>query len=77
MGTDVQSKESVDRLVKLQEAMMLLSVSRATLYNLMDSGRLAYVKIGKSRRIPLSALQNLILRTTHPQRILRTTHPQE
>ena len=62
----MQSKESVDRLVKLQEAMMLLSVSRATLYNLMDAGQLPYVKLGRSRRMPLSALRELIRRNTRP-----------
>jgi excisionase family DNA binding protein len=42
---------------KLPEAQQFLGVCRATLYQLMDSGELAYAKFGKCRRIPWQALR--------------------
>lgn len=56
---------NIDGLVKLPEAMRVLSVCRATLYNLMGSGELPFVKIGKLRRVRMSALMELIERNTH------------
>jgi excisionase family DNA binding protein len=38
-------------------AVDFLSVSRATVYKLMDIGELPYAKFGKSRRIPWAALR--------------------
>jgi excisionase family DNA binding protein len=48
-----------DGLVSVDEAMAFLSVSRSTLYELMDKGMLAYAKIGRSRRVPRRALVEL------------------
>jgi excisionase family DNA binding protein len=42
------------------DATSFCGLSRSTLYELMDDGRLAYVKIGKARRIPKSALLALL-----------------
>jgi excisionase family DNA binding protein len=39
------------------EAAEFLSMSRSTVYKLMDAGQLAYAKFGKSRRIPRRALR--------------------
>lgn len=52
-----------DGLVPLGDAMAFLSVSRSTLYELMDRGVLPYAKIGRSRRIPKRALVELARRT--------------
>lgn len=52
-----------DGLVPLAQAMAFLSVSRSTLYELMDKGVLPYAKIGRSRRIPKRALVELARRT--------------
>lgn len=52
-----------DGLVPLPQAMTFLSVSRSTLYELMDKGVLPYAKIGRSRRIPKRALVELAQRT--------------
>lgn len=52
-----------DGLVPLAEAMTFLSVSRSTLYELMDKGVLPYAKIGRSRRVPKRALVELARRT--------------
>jgi excisionase family DNA binding protein len=47
-------------LITVVEAAKFLSLSRSTIYNLMDSGRLRYVKIGGSRRIPWQCCLELI-----------------
>ena len=46
-------------LVTVKEASSFLSLSRAMIYKLMETGQLRYVKIGRSRRIPRLALTNL------------------
>jgi excisionase family DNA binding protein len=57
-----------DGLETVEQARQFLQISRSALYQLMDTGRLAYVKLGKSRRVPRRALvelarQNLVIRT--------------
>lgn len=47
-------------LCKVADAAHHLTVSRSTLYNLMDSGRLPYVKLGRSRRIKWADVLGLI-----------------
>ncbi len=47
-------------LRRITEAAEFLAISRSKVYMLMDSGQLSYVKIGKSRRIPMAALVRLI-----------------
>jgi excisionase family DNA binding protein len=48
------------RLLTIAEAGEYVRLSRTTLYGLMNDGLLAYVKIGKARRIPLAALVKLV-----------------
>ena len=48
------------RLLTVPEAMAQLNVSRWTLYNLIRSGELASVTIGRCRRIPADALDTFI-----------------
>lgn len=48
------------RLLTVPEAMAQLNVSRWTLYNLIRSGELASVTIGRARRIPAAALDDFI-----------------
>lgn len=43
-----------------REAAALLSVRRTKIYELMASGALESIAIGRSRRIPIEALQQLI-----------------
>jgi excisionase family DNA binding protein len=45
-----------DGLVTVPEAAAFLSLSRSTLYALMERGDLPYVRIGAARRIPRKAL---------------------
>jgi excisionase family DNA binding protein len=55
-------------LLTVAEAAQALRLSRAQLYNLVNRGDLQTVKIGNSRRVPLSALQAYI------ERLLREQH---
>ncbi len=51
-----------DGLLKVAAAAAFLSLSRATLYTLMDRGELPFVKLGRSRRIPRRAVIQLAAR---------------
>ncbi|MGE2767835.1 helix-turn-helix domain-containing protein [Rhodococcus sp. 1.20] len=55
-----QLEAAVARLHKIDEAAALLRVHRSTLYGLIDSGQLQSVKIGRSRRVPESAIASYI-----------------
>jgi excisionase family DNA binding protein len=48
-----------DGLLSINQAAEFLAVSRRTVYSLMESGQLAYTKIGALRRIPRRALIDL------------------
>ena len=61
MAVDAGSDESqTASLLTVQAAAQRLALSRSMLYNLMERGDLAYVKIGRARRIPLSEVERLI-----------------
>ncbi|MFF3539148.1 helix-turn-helix domain-containing protein [Streptomyces sp. NPDC002466] len=50
-----------DRLLyRPEEAAELLSIGRSTLYELMTTGLLEYVKLGRCRRIRRSALEQYV-----------------
>jgi excisionase family DNA binding protein len=48
-----------DGLATVSEAAAFLGLSRSKLYDLMDQGFLAYVKLDRARRIPRRALVEL------------------
>ena len=48
-----------DGLLTVREAATFLRISRSNLYALMEHGELAFVKLGRSRRIPRRALVEL------------------
>ena len=48
------------RLCGVSEAARFLSISRSSLYLLMDRGELDYVKLGRSRRVQVASLLALI-----------------
>ena len=52
------------RCLKVMKVAELLGISRAQVYKLMEAGELSYVKIGKSRRVRLDAVRDLIARNT-------------
>ena len=60
-GTDFADLDDDLRLVTLPDAARFLSVSRGSLYDLLTTGQLASVHIGRSRRIPLGELHRYIL----------------
>lgn len=48
-----------DGLLSVPDAAKFLSISRSAVYQLMQSGRLPYVHLGRSRRIPKRSLVSL------------------
>jgi excisionase family DNA binding protein len=44
-------------LVRVEEAARILSLSRSTIYEMMDRGDLQSVRCGAARRIPVAALR--------------------
>jgi excisionase family DNA binding protein len=48
-----------DGLQRVTEAASFLGISRSHVYQLMDSGVLPYVKLGRSRRVPRRAVLQL------------------
>jgi excisionase family DNA binding protein len=61
---DTAAQQPARGLASVKDAERFLSLSRATIYGLMERGDLRYVKIGKSRRIPWQALDELVRRNT-------------
>jgi excisionase family DNA binding protein len=55
-----------DVLLTVTESADRTTWSRTKLYDLMNSGKLAYVTVGRSRRIPRFALVELLARGFHP-----------
>jgi excisionase family DNA binding protein len=56
-----------DGLVKVApDAVELTGMSKSWLYAAMERGDLAYVKLGRSRRIPRAALRDLMARNLYP-----------
>jgi excisionase family DNA binding protein len=52
-----------DGLVTIPEAEVLLRLGRTSIYRLMASGDLTFVKIGRSRRVPRRAVIELARRS--------------
>jgi excisionase family DNA binding protein len=48
------------RCLRVEDAARLLNVGRSTAYDLIRSGRLRSVKIGRRRLVPLDALDDLL-----------------
>ena len=48
------------RLVTLPEAARFLCVSRGTLYDLLSSGQLPSVHVGRARRVPMGELRRFV-----------------
>jgi excisionase family DNA binding protein len=51
-----------DGLITVKEAAKFLRLSRGKVYQLMDSGMLCYLKLGRARRIPRRAVVQLAAR---------------
>jgi excisionase family DNA binding protein len=64
MSAAIRSVGALDQkrragFASVKDASDFMSLSRSTIYELMDKGELRYAKIGKSRRIPWAALEEL------------------
>lgn len=55
-----------DRLYTVEQVQERLPLHRSTIYELLDSGALRSVKIGRRRLISASALQEYIARLQRP-----------
>jgi excisionase family DNA binding protein len=53
-------------LLTVKEAAALIGIGRTTLYQLMDSGEIASVHVGSSRRIPLLSVHEFVERLSRP-----------
>jgi excisionase family DNA binding protein len=62
----IELREAVagPKLARVVEVAKYLSMSRSKVYAMMDAGELAYVKLGKSRRIPWDAVLQLVEQNT-------------
>ena len=58
------ARQMPETLLKIGEVAQWLNMSRSGVYGLMEAGRLTYVKIGKSRRVPLEAVKKLVAENT-------------
>lgn len=50
-----------DELLTVPEAMARLKIGRSAVYDLLRSGQLASITLGRARRIPTHALTDFIL----------------
>lgn len=57
--------EAARLLYRVDDAAQLLSVSRSVVYELLRSGRLRSVHVGRTRLIPLSALSEYVAQLEH------------
>lgn len=56
-------------LVRVEEAARILSLSRSTIYEMMDAGELPSIRRGTARRIPVAALREWVARQTAPSSV--------
>lgn len=54
-------------LLTVEDAARALSIGRTTMFQLIKSGQIASVQIGRLRRIPLSAIAEFTARLTSDQ----------
>jgi len=57
-----------DGLMSVRDAAKFSGLGKTTLYGLMDSGRLAYVRVGRARRIPKRELMRFLAGQLVPRR---------
>jgi excisionase family DNA binding protein len=55
-----QAAAAPRRWLTIREATDISSLKRSTLYNLMNARQLEYATVGRTRRIPLDGLLNLM-----------------
>ena len=55
-----QSQDVVTKVLKVEDLAHMLSIGRNTAYELVRSGKIRSVKIGRSYRIPYSAVEDYL-----------------
>jgi excisionase family DNA binding protein len=60
----VVTADEPDRNLSVTEAAARLGISRSSVYNLMTSGKLAFVQLGRRRLVPSSEVRRLTRRAT-------------
>jgi excisionase family DNA binding protein len=60
MTIPTAQKVSYRLLLTIPEAAQVLGVSRSILYQLVRAGEVATIKIGRSRRVPIVALEQYV-----------------
>lgn len=66
MRAKKSSTEASERLsVSVEEAAEMLSIGRSSVFNLLNDGLLASLKIGKRRLIPVAELRAFLDRQAH------------
>jgi len=68
VSTDPSTLFIPPALLTVPEAMTALRLSRATVYDLIRSGELGSVKVGRSRRIPAQAVTTFVARLVESSR---------
>ncbi len=58
--TQEQSKDTVAKVLKVEDIARILSIGRNTAYELVRSGKIRSVKIGRTYRIPYSAVEDYL-----------------
>lgn len=59
-SSDGENKELKPLLLTVDEAARLLRMSRSFVYNLVMSGEIASIKLGRSRRVPAVELERFV-----------------
>ena len=54
--------EPAPALVTIKQAVRILNLGRSTIYQLIDAGEIETVHFGRSRRIPVRSLTELVAR---------------
>lgn len=65
---DERAELLADGCITVLEAAKFSGLGKSTLYELMDAGRLAYVRVGRARRIPRRELVRFLASQLVPRR---------
>lgn len=65
-GEEKQEKvvRPIGKLYTISEVCLILKVSRATVYRLMESERLAFYRVGNSRRVAVEQIEECLRQTS-------------
>jgi excisionase family DNA binding protein len=70
MPTGASSPSTPRLLLRVEEAAEALAVSRTALYGLLRSGDIPVVRIGRSVRVPVAALESYVAKRINDESVL-------